>query len=363
MEYPVSGCFFCRRRHVAVSVDVPDVELFTTRYCDWAGVGDRQERLPPGRNPMPCVPALLRGGAVACRRGASGLRINRDSLRSISSHLDGDEVLTRAAVACRSVPSSAVPLPLLEKRERRLLRGVLEEVRARETCRLQALEREARKLEGADTTLTVKAASRASTVPRLLAEVAGAERQLTALIARVETAHGGQLHDLRSELESLGLGKRLETFDVDAQPQFGRPAGFTGLVLETPRGVPILVGQRRWSDTLLRRVGGGSDLWFQSCGRARDGSRVLLRTSLRRELTQSHRECMQCAADVAAYFSDERHSTDPVEVMFTDTRGTGTGSRAWQLKRSKRLGVLLASPAAVARLVTEAQQEQVVARL
>ena len=269
----------------------------------------------------------------------------------------------RAAVACRSVPSSAVPLALLEKRERRLLRGVLLEARAREASKLQALEREARKLGSAGTSPTAKAVARAATVPRLLAEATEAERQFSSLVARVEAAHGDHLHDLRRELEELGLGERLGTFDVDAQPQFGRPAGFAGLVLETPRGVPILVGQRRWNDSLLRRVGGGTDRWFQACGRAGDGSRVLLRTSLRRELARSHHECMQCAADVAAYFSDARHSLEPVEVMFTDTRGTGTGSRAGQLKRSKRLGVLLASPSAVAQLVKEAQQDQIVAKL
>jgi len=34
-------------------------------------------------------------------------------------------------------------------------------------------------------------------------------------------------------------------------------------VLESARGVPILVARAAYSDALLRRVSGGTDLWFQ----------------------------------------------------------------------------------------------------
>ena len=34
-------------------------------------------------------------------------------------------------------------------------------------------------------------------------------------------------------------------------------------MLESPRGVPILVARAAYSDALLRRVSGGTDLWFQ----------------------------------------------------------------------------------------------------
>ena len=52
----------------------------------------------------------------------------------------------------------------------------------------------------------------------------------------------------------------------------------------------------------FRRIGRGTDLWFQTAqGR---GSRVLLRTSMCRGLSRSSRECMETAADLAAYFSD-----------------------------------------------------------
>jgi hypothetical protein len=45
--------------------------------------------------------------------------------------------------------------------------------------------------------------------------------------------------------------------------QRGRPDGFTGLVLESSKGVPILIGPRTFSDALLRRIARGTDLWFQ----------------------------------------------------------------------------------------------------
>ena len=48
----------------------------------------------------------------------------------------------------------------------------------------------------------------------------------------------------------------------------------------------------------------GADLWFQV--RASRGSRVLLRTSMRRDLTRSHRECMEAAADAHAACSRAR---------------------------------------------------------
>ena len=61
--------------------------------------------------------------------------------------------------------------------------------------------------------------------------------------------------------------------------------------------MPVLVGRQKFSDELLRRVGRGTDLWFQV--REGRGSRVLLRTSLCRELTRAPRECVEVAADLA----------------------------------------------------------------
>jgi len=167
------------------------------------------------------------------------------------------------------------------------------------------------------------------------------------------------LMQIRHQLEhDLGLAERLSSFDVDlmALGQWGRPAGFEGLVLESPRGIPILVSQQSFSDALLRRVSSGSDLWFQvSEGR---GSRVLLRTSMVRSMVRAPRECMETASDLAAHFSDARRS-DEVKVMFTDSRHVAKrGGRAGQLKEAKRLGVIWAKPVRVVDVVRDAQEEQ-----
>ena len=98
-------------------------------------------------------------------------------------------------------------------------------------------------------------------------------------------------------------------------------------MLQSPRGIPIMVARPSFSDGLLRRIGRGTDLWFQVCeGR---GSRVLLRTSMLRSLTRSPRECMEMAADLAAHFSDGRSWPERVEVMYTDSRHVAKrGARA-----------------------------------
>jgi hypothetical protein len=61
------------------------------------------------------------------------------------------------------------------------------------------------------------------------------------------------------------------SYDVDRaqeqamQSQWGRPSGFTGLVLYAPRSdVPVLVGyQGAESDSVMRQASKGKDLWFQ----------------------------------------------------------------------------------------------------
>ena len=198
-------------------------------------------------------------------------------------------------------------------REKRLLRGVLTEALTAQQRKRSALEDQmASPLPSEDgldddkaAKLRAKAMKRAAEVPQHLAAVSAAEMKLESLLDQVST-RGGDLSEIREQLEEMGLRARLENFDVDqaALDQRGRPEGFSGLVVESPRGVPILVGQRSFSDALLRRVGRGNDLFFQV--REGRGSRVLLRTSMLRHLARSPRECMEMAADLAAYFSDSR---------------------------------------------------------
>jgi hypothetical protein len=146
--------------------------------------------------------------------------------------------------------------------------------------------------------------------------------------------------------------------------------------------VPILVARAAYSDALLRRVSGGTDLWFQvveapntqspypSLNPSRSlsphlrqlsegrGSRVLLRTSMVRSLVRAPRECMETASDLAAFFSDARRA-DEAKVMYTDSRHVAKrGGRVGQLKEAKRLGVIWAKPARVADEARDAQEEQ-----
>ena len=63
---------------------------------------------------------------------------------------------------------------------------------------------------------------------------------------------------VRHDVEAVdGLAARLATFDVDkaARDQYGRPAGFEGLVLACPRGAPCLVSKPSFSDEALRERG------------------------------------------------------------------------------------------------------------
>lgn len=255
-------------------------------------------------------------------------------------------------------------------REERLLRGIL----------LEALDNQLRKRKALEEQLAPeaslpfddqivppdqeavkireKALRRARQVPQRLVEVDAAEERLKKLLGELEQ-QSADVAVLRRSLEEIGLAARLRTYDVDAESlnQWGRPDGFDGLVIESNQGVPILVARQSFSDALLRRIGRGKDLWFQV--RDGSGSRVLLRTSLVVRLARSSRECMEMAADLAAFFSDWRHSSNAVEVMFTDSRHVAArGSRVGQMKDGKKMGVVLARPERVAEAAKKAIKEQ-----
>ena len=260
-------------------------------------------------------------------------------------------------------------LSVAAQHRRRVLRGVLKQElegqhRARQSLEAQ-LERR-RDVDGDDgeeyAKEYAKAVRRAAAVPRRLVEVTRRGEQLEALLERSRaTTDDASVDDLYHEVGADGLADRLEAFDADAaaRDQFGRPAGFDGLVIASPRGVPILVARRSFSDELLRRVGRGTDLWFQAI-EGRVGSRVLLRTSCVPSLSKSPRECLEFAADLAAYFGGgARGGDDAVEVMYTDSRRVAKrGSRVGQLKPKKRLGTVWARPDRVADAAREAQEDQ-----
>jgi hypothetical protein len=249
-------------------------------------------------------------------------------------------------VTARALPRPAPSLSIMHavsrsaatdsnpSREKRLLRGVLTEALHAQQRKRSALEGQmASPLPSADgldddkaAKLRAKAMRRAQEVPQHLAAVRAAEMKLESLLEL--STRGGNLSEIREQLEDMGLGACLESFDVDkaALDQWGRPEGFSGLVLESPRGVPILVGQRSFSDALLRRVGRGNDLFFQV--REGRGSRVLMRTSMLRHLARSPRECMEMAADLAAYFSDSRPRwPDDGHAVEVSSKGEGMHAR------------------------------------
>ena len=250
--------------------------------------------------------------------------------------------------------------------ERQLLRGVLTEA-----LQTQERKRNALQLQQQETPLEsehdeeevrakarAKAIRRAEMLPTRLAEVAQNEAVLVEMLGRLRT-RGVDLTALRRDVEGLGLAKRLQSFDVHTMTlnQWGRPDGFDGLVVESPRGIPVLVSRQSFKDALLRRIGRGSDLWFQV--REGRGSRVLLRTSMVPSLARAPRECMEFAADCAAFFSDWRRSPDDVEIIFTDSKRVAKrGTRVGQMKDSKRLGMLRGRPQRVAETARDAQEEQ-----
>ena len=251
--------------------------------------------------------------------------------------------------------------------EKRLLLGVLrQEVEQQERKRV-ALEQQLTSgaqyprgnMDEDSNKLAAKHMRRMQQVPARLADVDAVQERCRLLMEQVRT-RGTDLASIRDICSSeLNLGTRLETFDVNAmgRRQFGRPDGFDGLVVESPRGIPILVARQSFSDSLLRQIGRGSDLWFQVAEMR--GSRVLLRTSMLRGLARSPRQCMEMAADLAAYFSDWRQSTDEVEIMFTDSRHVAKrGTRVGQMKRKKALGMLPGRPWRAASVAAAAQEEQ-----
>jgi len=247
------------------------------------------------------------------------------------------------------------------------VRGVLQqELEIQQNARLHLeteLTRSRDVVDIDDTKAHAKAAKRAAAVPLRLAEVTSRAERLEGLLARSRgAADEAAVDTLYHEMSEDGLVVKLETFDADAaaRDQHGRPDGFEGLVIPSPKmGIPILVARRSFSDELLRRVGRGNDLFFQAVEGRSSSSRVLLRTSMDRSLTKSPRECVEFAADLAAFFGAPRGDDDAVEVMFTDARKVAKrGSRVGQLKPKKRLGTVWARPERVADVARAAQEDQ-----
>jgi len=144
---------------------------------------------------------------------------------------------------------------------------------------------------------------------------------------------------------------------------FGRPRGFEGPLFYSPLGVPILIGKpKSESDAVLRRAAQGSDLWFQV--EDYEGSRVLLRSSLVRG-TKDSKECVQMAADLAAYYSvwgggtntkTSQFRLETVPVMYTDSKHVAKrGPRAGRMRKRKSLGRVMGRPSSVTDIACGSQ--------
>lgn len=170
---------------------------------------------------------------------------------------------------------------------------------------------------------------------------------------RVQTNEGKSSQQknerIKLHLTKMGFGKLFtqstDTFKTkqSKNEEFGRPNGFDGDVFYSPLGVPILVSkQNAHKDAVMRNAAQGSDLWFQV--EDYNGSRVLLRTSLKRG-TKGSKGCIQMAADLAAKFSVWGESYDCIPVMYTDSRKVAKrGSRVGQMKQKKSMGRILGRP-------------------
>ena len=135
--------------------------------------------------------------------------------------------------------------------DRRVLSGALAQAASRQARVRAALEHE---LAGAGALPPAASAAslekqrrRAELIPLRLAEVQRAEGRIRVFEARLGMDE--DLAELRAEIEAdEDLGPILRDHDPVAHARTreprGRPAGFDGLVLESPRGVPVLVGRQ-----------------------------------------------------------------------------------------------------------------------
>jgi len=237
-------------------------------------------------------------------------------------------------------------------------RLVLKEITFRQERILDALERELQKKdtlgEDSDETLELE-----KTVAKRFKKIAQRQAEILHTLTQVQKIEkilkrSTTLLSVREAIVKLGFESILSEPVDDwmsqqaIQKEFGRPKGFDGLIFYTSLGVPILVGtQGSHSDETLRQVSQGMDLWFQVEGYC--GSRVLLRTSLKRSLKGSKR-CNQMAADLAAYYSDFRWETE-VPIMYTDSRHVAKrGTKAGQMKKRKSFGCIVGHPAMVSNV-------------
>jgi hypothetical protein len=119
------------------------------------------------------------------------------------------------------------------------------------------------------------------------------------------------LHGLEEGGEGAAGGARPRGSRADSQPPPLAPsltAGWSGREFASPRGVPILVGRnRRENEQLSLRIAREPDVWMHA--RGVPGAHVLLQMSRakgRDARDAPNDDCLQMAADLAAFYSEAR---------------------------------------------------------
>ena len=116
--------------------------------------------------------------------------------------------------------------------------------------------------------------------------------------------------------KSLPRGSR-----ADTQPQqlfASQTGGWSGREFVSPMGVPILVGRNRAeNEQLSLKIARDPDVWFHV--RDAPGAHVVLRMSQLPEGSVAHDDCMQMAANLAAFYS-ERCDEHKALVAYTSPR-------------------------------------------
>ena len=116
--------------------------------------------------------------------------------------------------------------------------------------------------------------------------------------------------------KSLPRGSR-----ADTQPQqlfASKTGGWSGREFVSPAGVPILVGRNRAeNEQLSLKIARDPDVWFHV--RGAPGAHVVLRMSLLPKASVADDDCMQRAADLAAFYSELRDERKAL-VAYTSPR-------------------------------------------
>ena len=130
--------------------------------------------------------------------------------------------------------------------------------------------------------------------------------------------HGLATEGDRSVLAAEGSKSLPRGSRADTQPQRTQTGGWSGREFVSPMGVPILVGRNRAeNEQLSLKIARDPDVWFHV--RGAPGAHVVLRMSQLPKGSVADDDCMQMAADLAAFYSELRDERKAL-VAYTSPR-------------------------------------------